>query len=117
MLFFTRKAAPLFETWEAWAKKVDSTSYHLVDGEVRVMPVNDQAAFAIAVEETGYAPFVLPLNWNFRPQWHLSHFGPIRIWHDAGNMPPELGDFSAEQDSPEDIIRYVSLAGVFETQR
>jgi hypothetical protein len=117
VLFFTRKAAPLFEAWEAWAQKVDSTSYHLVDGEVRVMPVNDQAAFAVAVEETGYVPFVLPLNWNFRPQWHLSHFGPIRIWHDAGDMPPELGVFSAEQDSPEAVIRYVSLAGVFDVKR
>jgi hypothetical protein len=81
------------------------------------MPVNDQAAFAIAVEETGYAPFVLPLNWNFRPQWHLSHFGPVRIWHDAGHMPPELGDFSAQQDSPEAVIRYVSLVGVFDVKR
>jgi hypothetical protein len=117
VLFFTRQAAPLFEAWEAWAQKVDSTSYHLVDGEVHVMPVNDQAAFAIAVEQTGYAPFVLPLNWNFRPQWHLSHFGPIRIWHDTGDMPPELGVFSAEQDSPEAIIRYVSLAGVFDVKR
>ena len=54
------------------------------------MEHNDQAAFAKAVEMTGFNPYVLPLNWNFRPRWHRCFFGPIRIWHDVVEPSSEI---------------------------
>ena len=70
------------------------------------MPVNDQAAFALAVEKSHYAPFVLPLNWNFRPVTQHSFFGPIKIWHDYGEVPEVLKLWNQEQGSPDAVIRF-----------
>lgn len=44
----------------------------------------DQWSFAQAVYETGFNPFILPSNWNFRDS---VLYGPIKVWH-ARNIPP-----------------------------
>jgi hypothetical protein len=35
--------------------------------------------FGLAIEQTGFLPFVLPQNWNFRSKWHRSWFGPMKL--------------------------------------
>jgi hypothetical protein len=58
------------------------------------MPANDQGPFAMAVDNTKFNPFILPLNWNFRPIWHTSFFGPIKIWHDYSDPPPIISELN-----------------------
>jgi hypothetical protein len=81
--------------WERLARTVDSSVDFLdKSGQIDTMKHNDQAAFASAVEMTGFNPFVLPLNWNFRPKWHRSFFGPLRVWHDPAEPPQDLLKFN-----------------------
>lgn len=99
VLFFTNKAGTLFYLWEKLARTVDSSVKYVDNGVETVMEHNDQAAFAKAVDMSGFNPFVLPLNWNLRPRWHRSFFGPLRVWHDIA--PPSeditrVNDYYAE---------------------
>jgi hypothetical protein len=87
VLFFTRSAQRLFDAWADTVENLDSSIEWMEDGVLKRMPFNDQAGFAKAMEETGTLPFVLPLNWNFRPPFHRGYFGPLKIWHDYGDVP------------------------------
>ena len=109
VLFFTRQAEPLFSAWEHHARSVDSSIYHLVDGQLRVMQHNDQASFAKAVEMTGFNPYVLPLNWNYRPRWQRSFFGPIKIWHDGDPPLKQIYEICEYYANEEPIVGYFSL--------
>jgi hypothetical protein len=108
VLFFTRAAETLFAEWRRYAPLVDSSIRHIQQGRVGVDPVGDQASFAKAVDETGFPLFVLPLNWNFRPRWHESYFGPIRIWHDYTEVPPEILSSNASYEDENTLIQYYS---------
>lgn len=106
VLFFTKAAASVFEEWKSLVKVVDS-SIDLVKGSERArMEANDQGPFALAIEKTGFNPFVLPLNWNFRPMWHRSFFGPIKVWHDYADPPQVFEEMSQYYSSPDSIIQY-----------
>jgi hypothetical protein len=110
VLFFTRAAEPVFRAWADLAPKLDSSMRLIQNGEQVEMPYNDQASFAKAVEQTGFVPFVLPHNWNFRPQWHRSFFGRIKIWHDYMDPPSSLfamNDYYRQKGS---IIQYHRLS-------
>lgn len=101
VVFFTRKAAPVFEAWKTLAPSLDSSFYHVPPGQriVGRMPHNDQASFAKAVDETGFLPAVLPLNWNYRPRWQPAFFGPLKIWHDYLDVPQTIHDVNAYYDT------------------
>lgn len=110
VLFFTESAQPLMYMWERLARTVDSSvHFDSSNGQINTMQHNDQASFARAVEMTGCNPFVLPLNWNFRPKWHRSFFGPIKIWHDTSQPIPELAEISLNQSRNDTIVTYVYL--------
>lgn len=97
VLFFT-KAPPVravFDRWKSLARTMDSSLRHWSGGNLMTMPLNDQGPFAKAVDELGYNPFALPMNWNFRPQWQRSGFGPVKIWHDVTPAPASLKSFNA----------------------
>ena len=53
-----------------------------------------------------FNPFVLPLNWNFRPIWHRSFFGPIKIWHDYSDPPLFFDELSEYYQKSDAIIQY-----------
>jgi hypothetical protein len=85
--------------FRAWNKEfnLDSAShFHAAEG-IALMPVNDQAGFALAVDSTGFNPFVLPLNWNLHPRWQKTLFGPLKVWHDYGNPPPAIDQWNEQQ--------------------
>lgn len=105
VLFFTAAARPVFDAWKACAAEVDSSIVFDNGGELARMPLNDQAGFAKAIDDTGFRPFVLPYNWNFRPKWHKSWFGPLKIWHDYAEVPDGLMVHNAEQAAPDSIVR------------
>lgn len=106
VLFFTKKARPVFDGWKKNAAEVDSSIRFYTGRQLSIMPHNDQAGFAKAVEETGFNPFVLPLNWNMRPLWHKTFFGPIKIWHDHSDVPMALHMWNDGQVLEQSIIRY-----------
>jgi hypothetical protein len=106
VIFFTKQAAPVFTQWKELASSVDSSVPHVINGQLQIMPANDQGSFALAIEKSGYNPFVLPLNWNFRPHSHNSFFGPIKIWHDYNNPPPFFEELNTYYSNKDSIIQY-----------
>ena len=104
VLFFTKDAKPVFDAWKARVRDIDSSIvFRSGDGLAR-MPLNDQAGFAMAIEETGFNLFVLPYNWNFRPKWHKSWYGPLKIWHDYEPVPEPIRQRNADQAALSAII-------------
>lgn len=102
--FFTRKARLVFDAWRDCATEVNSSIVFNGDkGKLSVMPSNDQAGFAMAIERTGFNPWVLPLNWNFRHRWQKTVYGQIRIWHDYDPVPGILQKWN-EQQSGDQIL-------------
>ncbi len=104
VMFFTAKAKPVFDAWAATVRNLDSSCIFSMGGQLHRMPENDQAGFAKAVDDTGFQPFVLPYNWNFRPKWHKSWYGPLKIWHDYGAPPEALVRQNREQAKPETVV-------------
>ncbi|MGA6938415.1 MAG: hypothetical protein WB041_23965 [Pseudolabrys sp.] len=107
VMFFGPQAKLIFESWSRLAPQIDSSIlWYDQRGEIRRMPHADQGSFAVAVEDAKFSPFVLPVNWNFQPKWQLSFFGPIKIWHDWGELPPFFSEMRRYYDQPEAIIQY-----------
>lgn len=111
VLFFTPKAKPIFNVWKEYAGKMNSSIFFVQDEKPVRMSHNDQASFAMAVDTAGIAPFVLPLNWNFRPDWQRSFFGPIRIWHDYAAPPKYFEDMNKYYESEGAVIQYHVAGG------
>jgi hypothetical protein len=78
--FFDKTNLSVQELFEKWAENISKP--------LSRMKNQDQPAFAAAVHETGFNPFVLPKNWNFRPDFgDINAFGPIKIWHSQKPFP------------------------------
>ena len=110
VLFFAKAAAGLFGEWEKQAAAVDSSIVFYRGQQLCRMPCNDQAGFAKAVAETHFNPFVLPCNWNFRPKWQRTLWGPIKIWHDYDPVPEPVERFVAGQREESSVIRWAQFA-------
>jgi hypothetical protein len=67
--------------------------------------VNDQAGFALAIQQTGFNPWVLPTNWNFRHRWQKTVFGPIKVWHDYDDVPESILRWNEQQSRPDAVIQ------------
>jgi hypothetical protein len=107
VLFFNRGAQALFQRWHELVSVVDSAIDFIgPNGQPAVMPFNDQGGFAKVVREWEQAPFILPHNWNFRPAWHWTFFGPIKIWHDYSDPPPQLAQLNASYRRPGAIVQF-----------
>jgi hypothetical protein len=95
VLFFTAAAAAVFEAWRDLANTTPSSSHWtMLDDRPRGLPFEDQAGFSRALRQCNFNPFVLPLNYNFRPMFFHSAFAPIKIWHDYRDPPEGLDDLS-----------------------
>ncbi len=106
VLFFPRGARPVFEAWAGCVATLDSSIEWEEGGQTHRMAFNDQAGFAKAIADTSAQPFVLPLNWNYRPQFQRAFFGPIRIWHDYGDVPDFIIRENGIYDDPRARIRF-----------
>jgi hypothetical protein len=109
VLFWHTKAKPLFDEWSSLAPILDSKLPFLTIEGRKVMPENDQASFALAVHNTDFNPFILPLNYNLRPMWQKGFFGDIKIWHDYGEVPQALLTWNKSQTTEGAIIAYAEL--------
>jgi len=106
VIFFTRQARPIFDRWIELAEILDSSILGVNNEGLTLMPANDQGSFAMAIDDMGLNPFVLPLNWNYRPIWNQSFFGPIKIWHDYSHPPPFFDELIKYYSSADAIIQY-----------
>ena len=106
VIFFTKQVKAVFDQWKVLADSIDSSILHVQNGKIVTMPANDQGSFALAIEKTKFNPFVLPLNWNFRPAWHRSFFGPIKIWHDYSDPPAIFHELTAYYGQSDSVIQY-----------
>jgi hypothetical protein len=52
-------------------------------------------------------PFVLPMNWNFRPRTQRTWWGPIKVWHDKSDPPQALEQITREQAKPETVLQFL----------
>jgi hypothetical protein len=111
VLFFTEIAKPVFETWNSLAPQLDSELIFLANGKQAKMSHNDQCSFAMAIDQTQFSPFVLPLNWNFRPLWQRSFFGPVKIWHEYIDVPKMFYELPKIYSDKNAIIQYHAAAG------
>jgi hypothetical protein len=113
VLFFTRAAGALFERWKALAPMLDATTRvtRRSDGAVIEQAHDDQASFAKAVDELRFPPFVLPLNWNFRPRWHKLIWGPVKIWHDYAEVSEGLRQWNFRQTDSRNPVEFARLEG------
>jgi hypothetical protein len=111
VLFFTKQAKPLFELWKKHAATLDSSIlFKRGDNpEIRRMAFNDQGGFALAVEQWGVCPYVLPLNWNLRPLWQQILCGPVKIWHDYSNVPTGLEEWNKRQSNGQKVIEFTKI--------
>jgi hypothetical protein len=110
VLFFTRQMKPLFDTWKTNVLKLDSSiTFRAGPTELGRMPLNDQGGFAQAIAELGINPHVLPMNWNFRPIWQKSFFGPVKIWHDYKPLPAGLEQLSQKQAGEQKLIEFTRI--------
>jgi hypothetical protein len=105
VLFFTKKAHPVFRAWSLLSVTLDSSLPFMRGDELVTMPLNDQASFALAVQHTGFNPFVLPLNWNLRVRWQHTCFGEVKIWHDHSPVPADLIEWNKKQE----VIQFTRL--------
>lgn len=107
VIFFTRRAARVFDVWEQESRSLDSSIF-MDDGKGGIgrMPCNDQAGFSVAISKFSTPPFVLPLNWNFRPAWHRSWWGPLKVWHDYSDPTPVVLEVQKQQLQPGALISY-----------
>ena len=110
IVFWSPKGNEVMTRWRDIAVNMDSSITFLSKNGVSLMPTNDQAGFALAVEQLGFNPWVLPLNFNFRPKWMYSCFGPIKIWHDYDDIPTNVFEWSRDQADPEALIGFAKLA-------
>jgi hypothetical protein len=95
VMFFKKdpEVKKLFDKWKELTLTVDDRCYFFKnDGQKYVCPKNDQASFAVAVDELNFNPAVLPMNFNIRPLWHQHFFGQIKVWHDHTPPPQPLID-------------------------
>jgi hypothetical protein len=110
VLFFTRQMKPLFDAWKANAGIDSSITFKAHGGELARMPLNDQAGFAKAVDDLGICPYVLPLNWNLRPNWQNILCGPVKIWHDYKPVPKGVEQWNRRQSREQKVIEFTKLA-------
>ncbi len=106
VIFFTKKAESVFNEWKRIAHIVDSSIVGVNENGIYTMPSNDQGSFAQAIENIGFNPFILPLNWNFRPIWHKSFWGPLKIWHDYSDPPLVISELNKYYENKDSIIQY-----------
>lgn len=106
VLFFAQFAERVFQRWNKFATTLPS-AHRFMKGPTRYeMPLNDQASFAKAIEYESWNPFVLPVNWNYRPFWHRGIFGPVKVWHDRRPVSSDIRGWNEQHAAPESVMQF-----------
>ncbi len=100
----------VFDLWKELAPTIDSSIIFVNQkDDLCKMEHNDQAAFTLALQRLNFNPFVLPVNWNFRPLWHRSFFGPMKIWHSYSPVPNGMEEWNGQHPDTERVILYCRI--------
>ncbi len=100
----------VFALWKRLAPEIDSSIIFVNQkDELSKMEHNDQAGFTLALQKLNFNPFVLPVNWNFRPLWHRSFFGPMKIWHSYSPVPNGMEEWNSQHPDTERVILYCRI--------
>lgn len=107
LIFFRSGQNKFHQAWKRLASPENDSSIRFMSGgSEKVMPLNDQASFSAAMVAEEVKPFILPMNWNLRPEWQRNWFGPLRCWHDYRDVPANVQAFNDQQSQPGAIIEY-----------
>lgn len=109
VMAFTNTTKSVFEAWESLAHEVDSSIRFIAGGVEKLMAFNDQGPFAMAIDQTGFNPFILPMQYNFRPAWQKTLFGPMFVWHSYNDVPNRVRAFSDQQVLPGAIYQCAEM--------
>jgi hypothetical protein len=102
---WTRDTGDVFRTWASLDGTDTTCSYfHAADG-VKRQVYNDQALFTLAMQQLGFNPFVLPLNWNLYPRWQKHFWGEVKVLHGYDDIPASIMQWNADQSRPDAVIR------------
>jgi hypothetical protein len=110
VIFFSKSAEPVFSKWQSLSQsRPAASSWTALDGKPRGLNYEDQAGFAWAIRESNFNPFVLPMNYNVRPNFHRTMFLPIKVWHDYREPPADLQSLSQLVETGKRPVTYVDL--------
>jgi hypothetical protein len=110
VIAFTSAAAEVFDAWEKLADITPSKSFWIeTDNSPHGMEYEDQAGFSRAIRQCNFNPFVLPVNFNFRPDFFPKGFCPLKIWHDYRLPPRGLPELSLECERGVRPVTYFDL--------
>lgn len=110
VLFFSGKSRPVFDAWQELSPVCPSRSRWIAtDGTPRGLEFEDQSGFARAVRQCAFNPYVLAINYNFRPGFYSSFFAPLKIWHDPREVPAVLKELSIACETGKRPVQYVRL--------
>jgi hypothetical protein len=113
VLFFAETAKPVFDTCLQLSPAYAGRGRASYTGPGTKTVGEHQGPFAAALEATGFNPFVLPPNWNFRPgMGHRDIVGPIKIWHHYADPPLALLDPNFGAD-----LTHAKMEDLFPLQR
>lgn len=82
-----RKIKQVFKLWEKNVQQMDTRIIWQQNGETKITAPQDQAGFGAAVHSLQVSPFVLPVNYNWSPEYYQSWFGKLYVWHSYKEPP------------------------------
>jgi hypothetical protein len=111
VLFFTAKSRSVFDAWQRLAPTTPSTGrwWAAKEGRLFTSSGDDQASFARAVRSSSFNPFVLPANFNFRPNFQQSFFTPLKIWHSPMEVPASIEEMSTAAETNQSPVTFAML--------
>ncbi|OGW75557.1 MAG: hypothetical protein A2Z72_01375 [Omnitrophica bacterium RBG_13_46_9] len=92
VIFFKRRHPKMRDFWRLLQKELERVDW--ADKRHNLV-YNDQSMLSAVLYKKGLNPYVLPQNWNLRPQYGLvKGYGPVKIWHSRYPIPE---DFDTQQ--------------------
>jgi hypothetical protein len=111
VIFFTQKSRAVFDAWESLAPTVPASGRWAVaiEGKIYGSAHDDQASFARAIQSCRLNPYVLPLNYNFRPPFQKSFFSPMKIWHSPYPVPETIERISSATEAGQVPVTHIAV--------
>jgi hypothetical protein len=111
VIFYSREASMTLNQWAVWSKEEPTPRSQWMCGEeVKGQANDDQYSFSRAIDALANYPFVLPLNYNFRPEFHNRFFLPIKIWHSPIEVPEIIEQHSEEVEAGKRLVTFCALS-------
>lgn len=107
VLCFSSDGRSAIDRWKSWACHVPPKSLWVQGSKECGQEGDDQWAFSLAMLDCN--PYVLPLNYNFRPGFHLRFFTPLKVWHSPLPVPDKIVQYSAVTERGERPVTFLEI--------